>query len=59
MDHPIAHPRNAVLLGITFAAIATIYLAVSHDAGGAAMMYGLSFAMTLAFYVLAAGSPRG
>ena len=59
MDHPIAHPRNAVLIGIMFAAIATIYLAVSHDAGGAAMIYALSMAMSIAFYVLAAGSPHG
>ena len=59
MDHPIAHPRNAVLVGIMFATIATIYLAISHDAGGAAMIYALSIAMSIAFYVLAAGSPRG
>ncbi len=59
MDHPIAHPRNAVVIGIMFATIATIYLAVSHDAGGAAMIYALSMAMSIAFYVLAAGSPHG
>ncbi len=59
MEHPIAHPRNAILLGIVFAVIATIFLALSHDAGGAAMIYGLAIAMTLAAYVLAAGSPHG
>lgn len=59
MEHPIAHPRNVVLLGLLFAAIAAIYLWVSHDAGGATMIAALSIAMSLAFYALAAGSPRG
>jgi hypothetical protein len=59
VDHPIAHPRNVAILGVTIAAVATIYLAVSHDAGGAAMLYALAMAMTLAFFVLSAGSPHG
>jgi hypothetical protein len=59
MDHPIAHPRNALVLGLIFAAVAAIYLWVSHDAGGATMIAALAIAMSLAFYALAAGSPRG
>jgi hypothetical protein len=59
MDHPIAHPRNAIVIGLLFASIAIVYLLVSHDAGGATMIAALSIAMSLAFYALAAGSPRG
>ncbi len=59
MDHPIAHPRNAMFLGLIFAVVAAVYLFVSHDAGGATMIAALSIAMSLAFYALAAGSPRG
>jgi hypothetical protein len=59
MDHPIAHPRNAVFLGLIFAAVAAIYLWLSHDSGGATMIAALAIAMSLAFYALAAGSPRG
>ena len=59
MDHPIVHPRNAVILGLIFAIIAAIYLWLSHDSGGATMIAALSIAMSLAFYALAAGSPRG
>jgi hypothetical protein len=59
MDHPIAHPRNAVILGLIFAVIAAVYLWLSHDSGGATMIAALAIAMSLAFYALAAGSPRG
>ncbi len=59
MDHPVAHPRNVILIGLLFATIAVVYLIVSHDAGGATMIGALSIAMSLAFYFLAAGSPRG
>jgi len=59
MEHPIAHPRNVAALGLVIATVATIFLAISHDAGGAAMLYGLSIAMTMAAYVLAIGSPHG
>jgi len=58
-DHPIAHPRNAILIGVMFAVVALVYLYLSHDAGGATMIAALSISMTLAAYVLAAGSPRG
>lgn len=59
MNHPVAHPRNVIGIGILFAAIATIYLVLSHDVGGATMIGSLAIAMTLMAYVLAAGSPRG
>jgi hypothetical protein len=59
MDHPIAHPRNAFFLGLIFAVVAAIYLWTSHDAGGATMIAALAIAMSLAFYALVAGSPRG
>ena len=59
MDHPIAHPRNAVFLGLMFVALALAYLWLSQDASGATMIFALGIAMSLAFYVLAAGSPRG
>ena len=59
MDHPIAHPRNAVFIGLTFAVVAIVYFVLSHDASGTTMIAALSIAMSLAAYVLAAGSPRG
>jgi CBS-domain-containing membrane protein len=59
MDHPLAHPRNVVAIGVVFAMIAVVYLILSHDVGGATMIGALAIAMTLAAYVLAAGSPRG
>ena len=59
MDHPIAHPRNALLIGLMFLVLAVIYLAGWHDAAGATMLLCLGIAMSLAFYALAAGSPRG
>jgi hypothetical protein len=59
MDHPIAHPRNAIFLGLMFVALSLAYLFLSHDAGGSTMIFALGIAMSLAFYALAAGSPRG
>jgi hypothetical protein len=59
MDHPIAHPRNALLLGVMFAIVAAVYFSLSHDAAGTTMIAALAIAMSLAAYVLAAGSPRG
>ncbi len=59
MDHPVAHPRNVVFVGLLFLTIAVVYLVLSHDVGGATMIGALSIAMTVAAYVLAAGSPRG
>lgn len=59
MDHPIAHPRNAVIIGVVFGLIALAYLVLSHDAGGTTLLGALGVAMSLVAYVLAAGSPRG
>jgi len=59
MDHPIAHPRNAIFLGLVFVVLSLAYLFLSHDAGGSTMIFALGIAMSLAFYALAAGSPRG
>jgi heme/copper-type cytochrome/quinol oxidase subunit 1 len=59
MNHPVAHPRNVIGIGILFALIAGIYLVLSHDVGGATMIGALAIAMTLMAYVLTAGSPRG
>jgi CBS-domain-containing membrane protein len=59
MNHPVAHPRNVIGIGIVFAVIATTYLVLSHDIGGATMIGALAIAMTLMAYVLTAGSPRG
>lgn len=59
MNHPVAHPRNVIVIGILFAMIAGIYLVLSHDIGGATMIGALAIAMTLLAYVLTAGSPRG
>lgn len=59
MDHPIGHPRNVVVIGLMFGLIAVVYLLLSHDAGGATMILALAVAMSLAFYALTAGSPRG
>jgi hypothetical protein len=57
--HPIPHPRLALLSGLLFAGVGLVYYAFSHDIGGASMEIILGIAMSLMFYVLMAGSPRG
>jgi len=58
------HPRNAVFVGLTFIIVGIIYysaqaLGSGHvDVGGLTMLFALSIAMTLMFYVLLAGVPR-
>ena len=58
------HPRNAVFVGLTFIIVGAIYYAApalfgGHvDVGGVTMLFALSIAMTLMFYVLMAGVPR-
>ena len=58
------HPRNAVFVGLTFIIVGAIYYAApalfgGHvDGGGVTMLFALSIAMTLMFYVLMAGVPR-
>ena len=59
------NPRLAVLVGATFIIVGAIYYAAPTVFGGhvdfaGITMFGfLSVAMTLLFYVLLAGSPRG
>lgn len=59
------NPRFAVLVGITFVIDALIYFGApkafggSIDFAGVTMLLFLSVAMTVLFYVLMAGSPRG
>ena len=59
------NPRISVLIGATFLIVAGIYWAVptivgGHvDFAGVTMLLFLGVAMTILFYVLLAGSPRG
>lgn len=59
------NPRISVLIGTTFLIVAGIYWAVptivgGHvDFAGVTMLLFLGVAMTMLFYVLLAGSPRG
>jgi hypothetical protein len=57
--HPIPRPRLAIFSGVLFAAVGLIYYLVSHDIGGAALESILGIAMSIMFYVLMTGSPRG
>ena len=62
--HPLRHPRNAIFLGLIFAAIGLIYWAVPYfggwpvDYAGVTMLLILGIAMSLMAYVLIAGSPN-
>ena len=62
--HPLKHPRNALVVGITFVVIAAIYWAVPYfggwqlDYAGVTMLVLLGVAMALMAYVLIAGSPN-
>ncbi len=59
------NPRFAVLVGITFVIVGAIYyvapvtLGGHVDFAGLTMLLFLAVAMSLLFYVLLAGSPRG
>lgn len=59
------NPRISVLIGITFVVVGAAYYGAptafgGHlDFAGLTMLLFLSVAMTLLFYVLLAGSPRG
>jgi hypothetical protein len=59
------NPRISVLIGITFIVVGLVYyfapiaLGGHVDFAGLTMLLFLSVAMTLLFYVLLAGSPRG
>jgi hypothetical protein len=59
------NPRVSVLIGITFIVVGGVYYGAAAafgghiDFAGVTMLLFLSVAMTLLFYVLLAGSPRG
>ena len=61
--HPLRHPRNAAIVGITFVVIAVVFWAVPYfggwhvDYAGTTMLAVLGIAMALMAYVLIAGSP--
>jgi hypothetical protein len=57
--HPIARPRLAIFSGVLFAAVGVVYYLVSHDIGGASLEMILGISMSMMFYVLMTGSPRG
>jgi hypothetical protein len=65
MDHPVAHPRNAALVGLVFAVIGIAYAVGSRawfgavDMVGTTLIFALAIAMGIAAWVLAAYSPRG
>jgi ABC-type Fe3+-siderophore transport system permease subunit len=62
--HPLRHPRNALIVGITFVVVGAIYWAVPYfglwhvDYAGVTMLAVLGIAMALMAYVLIAGSPN-
>jgi hypothetical protein len=62
--HPLKHPRNALFIGLIFVAIGAVYWAIPYfggghvDYAGTTMLAILGIAMSLMFYVLAAGSPN-
>ena len=59
------NPRISVLIGITFFVVGAVFYSAPVafggyvDFAGFTMLIFLSVAMTLLFYVLLAGSPRG
>ena len=57
--HPIPRPRLAIFSGVLFAVVGLIYYLVSHDIGGASMEMILGISMSMMFFVLMTGSPRG
>ena len=62
--HPLRHPRNAIVVGLMFAAIGAIYWLVQSIAGwhvdyaGVTMLFLLGVAVSIMAYVLIAGSPN-
>jgi hypothetical protein len=62
MQHPMKHPRNAIIVGLIFVVIGVIYWAVPYfggwelDYAGVTMLSVLGISMALMFYVLVAGS---
>jgi len=62
--HPMRHPRNTLLVGVVFVAVAAIFgifagpLGYKVDFAGVTMLFALGIAMALMAYVLIAGSLR-
>jgi hypothetical protein len=62
--HPLRHPRNAIFVGLLFAATGVAYWGVQAIAGwhidyaGVTMLILLGVAMSILAYVLIAGSPN-
>jgi heme/copper-type cytochrome/quinol oxidase subunit 1 len=62
--HPLKHPRNAVIVGITFILVGVLYYLWPTITGGyfepsgLALLVLLGVAMSIMAYVLVAGSPR-
>jgi len=62
--HPLRHPRNAIFVGLLFAATGIAYWGVQAFAGsdvdfaGVTMLLLLGVAMSILAYVLIAGSPN-
>jgi hypothetical protein len=66
MHHPLRHPRNAAIIGITFVVVGIIFFAVptmqgiptlsAEVAAGTTLLLALGVAMSIMAYVLIAGS---
>jgi hypothetical protein len=62
--HPLAHPRNAIIVGLIFVVIAFIYWVVPYlgqwhvDYAGTTMLLLLGISMAIMAYILIAGSPN-
>jgi hypothetical protein len=62
--HPLKHPRNAILVGLIFVIIGTIYFVAANlghyhvDYAGTTMLLVLGIAGAVMAYVLIAGSPN-
>jgi len=62
--HPMRHPRNIAIIGISFISLGAIYalgavpLGYNIEWAGVTMLLALGIAMSIMFYVLIAGSSR-
>jgi hypothetical protein len=62
--HPLQHPRNALIVGLTFVVIGFVYWVIPYvgqwhvDYAGMTMLGLLGISMAIMAYVLIAGSPN-
>ena len=62
--HPVRHPRNTIIIGGAFVAVAAVYalgavpLGYHIEWAGVTMLAALGVAMAIMFYVLIAGSSK-